>query len=131
MSDEDEVARHPWKATATAFLFVWLAVTPYAYFRADHRNLLVSALIGVALGLVVVVLVLGGIGQLRGWPGWVSGRPGQVLRPPIGLAVLWAGAGLGVLVWGATRGSFQLVLVGLPLIALAFFWYLIKRSLLP
>lgn len=95
------------------------------------RNLLVSALIGVALGLVVVVLVLGGIGQLRGWPGWVSGRPGQVLRPPIGLAVLWAGAGLGVLVWGATRGSFQLVLVGLPLIALAFSWYLIKRSLLP
>ena len=131
MSDEDEAARHPWKATGTAFLFVWLAVTPYAYFRADHHNLLVSALIGVAIGLVVVLLILGFIGQLRGWPRWVSGRPGQVLGPPIALAALWAGAGIGIVIWGVTTGSSQLALVGLPLIALGLFWQLIKRSLLP
>ena len=130
MSDKNEAAAHPWKVTSTTFLLVWLAVTPYTDFRADHRNLVVSVLLGAAFGLMVALLCLGMIGQLRGWPAWINGRPGQMLRPPIGLTALWAGAGLGV-IWGVTTGSFQLALIGLPLIALGLFCHLIKRSLLP
>ena len=130
LTDWDEPARHPLKTTATALLVVSLFVGPYSYFRWDHRNLAVSALIGVGFGLIVASLCLFGIGQRRGWPAWVSGPPGSVPRPPVDLSVLWTGAGIGIVIWGATKGSLQLALAGLPLIALGLFWHLIKRSVL-
>jgi hypothetical protein len=89
----------------------------------------VAALVGAGLGLVVATMTIGQLGLLRGWPTWISGRPGQALRPPIGLTVLWPSVGLGIVLWGVTRGSLQLALVGLPLIALGGFWYLIKRNM--
>jgi hypothetical protein len=112
------------------FLLAWLFFAPYSYFRWDHRNLAVSALLGAGFGLIVASLCLFGIGQRRGWPAWVSGPPESVPRLPIDLSVLWTGAGLGIVIWGATRGSLQLALVGLPLIALGLFWRLIKSSLM-
>jgi hypothetical protein len=129
LSDMDEAARHPWRVSLTVFLGMWLVVTPYSYFRWDHRSLVVSAIVGSGFGLLVVLICLSGIGQLRGWQGWISGEPGRMPRLPLDLSVLWAGAGVGIVVWGATRGSLQLALVGLPLIALGLFWRLIKRSL--
>lgn len=128
LTDWDEAARHPWKTTGAMFLLTWLFVTPFSYFRWDHHNLALSALGGGAIGLIVVSLCLLGIGQRRGWPAWISGPPGYVPRPPIDLSVLWAGAGVGIVIWGGTKGSLQLALIGLPLIALGLFWRLIKRS---
>jgi hypothetical protein len=131
MSDEDEAARHPWKTMLTMFAIGWLFATPYSYYRWDHRSIVVSVIVGCGFGLLLASFAIAWVGQLRGWPVWISGRPGQIPRPPLDLAVLWAGAGLGIVIWGATTGSLPLALVGLPLIALGLFWHLIKRSLLP
>jgi hypothetical protein len=128
MSDEDEAALHPWKATSIAFSIVWLTVTAYTYFRVDHHNPVVSGLIGACFGLLVALGILWQIGQLRRWPAWINGRQGQVLRSPLSLTALWPGVGLGIVLWGLASGRFQLALVGLPLIALGCVWYFIKRS---
>jgi hypothetical protein len=128
MSDENEAARHPWKATTTMWVIGSLFFGIYSYFRWDHRNMLVSALIGSCFGLLLAALAIGRIGQIRGWPAWIGGREGDSLRTPVGLAVLWPGIGLGIVIWGATSGSLPLALAGLPLIALGAAWYLIKHS---
>jgi len=118
------------KTAGAMFSLAWLFFTAFGYFRWAHHDLVLSALGGAAFGLIVVTLCLVGIGQRRGWPPWVSGRPGYVPRLPVDLSVLWTGAGIGIVIWGATKGSLQLALVGLPLIALGLFWHLIKRSVL-
>jgi hypothetical protein len=82
MTDEYEGARHPWKLTATTFSVIWLAVTPYSYYRWADRNLLAAALVGTGFGLMMSILVLAKIGQLRGWPTWIVGRGDGVSLPP-------------------------------------------------
>jgi hypothetical protein len=128
MSDEDEAARHPWKTTTTMWLVGFLFFGAYSYLRWDHRDVFVSVLIGTGFGLLLALFTIGRIGHLRGWPDWIGGRDGDSTRTPIGLAVLWPGVGLGILIWGATSASLPLALVGVPLIALGGVWYLIKRS---
>jgi hypothetical protein len=128
LTDRDEAARHPWRTIGAMFLLAWVFFTVFGYFRWTHHDLALAALGGGAFGLIVVTMCLFGIGQRRGWPAWVSGRPGYVPRPHVDVGVLWAGMGLGIAIWGATTGSLQRVLVGLPLIALGLFWGLIKRS---
>jgi hypothetical protein len=81
MTDEYEGARHPWKLTATTFSIIWLAVTPYAYYRWAHRNLFAAALVGTGFGVVMSILVLAKIGQLLGWPTWIVGQGDGLLLP--------------------------------------------------
>ena len=127
MTDWDEAARHPWKATSTTFVFIWVVVAAYGYARWG-LSLLLSAVVGCGFGLLVVMLLLAVIGQARGWPTWVSGVKGQMPRVGFGIAYLWGGAGAAIVVWGVATGSVKLALVGLPLIALGLFWHLIRRS---
>jgi hypothetical protein len=73
-------------------------------------------------------LALAKIGQLHGWHPSLVGLPGSRLVRVPAMDLVLAGAGLGIVGFGAARGSLTLALVGGPLIALGVFWALLKRS---
>lgn len=125
--DMSEAARHPWKACTAVFVLGWMCFAPFAYLRWV-TSVGVSVAVGAGFGSLLGATVLGKIAQIRHWPTWFVRRTGNPVRLPIGGDLLWVGAGVGVVLAGLSRGSLQLALIGLPLIALGAVWYLIKRD---
>jgi hypothetical protein len=128
MSDWNETARHPVRALTMTFLLGWLGAASYAYFRMTNRDAILAALFGAMIGLVLTVSVVAQIARVRGWPEWIAGDLRPAFRLWLDTATIFIGAGLGIAIAGAARGSLEVVLTGLSLIALGLSWHVIKRS---